>query len=42
MKKWIIDYEDEAKEDFDNLDGSQRGYVFKAIDENRDYFCPKR
>ncbi|MBR1404001.1 MAG: type II toxin-antitoxin system RelE/ParE family toxin [Treponema sp.] len=33
MKKWIIDYEDEAKEDFDNLDGSQRGYVFKAIEK---------
>lgn len=33
MKNWIIDYEDEAKEDFDNLDGSQRKQVFKAIEK---------
>lgn len=32
MKKWVIDYEDDAKEDFDRLDGSQRSQVFKAIE----------
>lgn len=33
MKNWIIDYTKEAQKDYDNLDGSQRPQVFKAIEK---------
>jgi mRNA interferase RelE/StbE len=33
MKKWSVVFESDAKKDFDNLDGSQKTQVAKAIDK---------